>query len=180
MKKSSRFWLVFLAVMLILASLACAALTGGNSGGNDQPEDKPTRAAKDTKAPKPTKPPKGQPTEEPASPATEKPAQPTSSGSGEYDTAFPLPEDVQNFMQLDPGNDSINFQTSMSLEEVIEFYREAFQAQGLTERTLLTVIEAGSSFSMVFDGAPNGLAVVIQGVVLSPTQTNVNIRYEDV
>ena len=34
-------------------------------------------------------------------------------------------------------------------------------------------------FSIVFDGSPNGKALVVQGVALG-TSTNVNIRYEDV
>ena len=171
MKNSSRFWLVVIAVTLILASLACAASGGGGTG----PQEKPTKAANATK------PPKAQATKEPAGPPpTKEPAQPTVPVAGEYDTDFPLPDDVQNFMQLDPANDSINFQTSLSMDEVIAFYRQAFEAQGLTERTILTVIEPGASFSMVFDGSSNGRALVIQGVALSPTQTNVNIRFEDV
>jgi hypothetical protein len=174
MKKSPRFWLVVLTITLIVTSLACAALGGGNA----KPEAKPTKPAK------------VQPTEAPAKPTAEEPASPSepaaeateipAPGEGDYDTGFPLPEDVQNFMQLDPASDSINFQTGMSMDEVIAFYRQAFTAQGLVERPLLTVIEPGKTFSMVFDGAANGMAVVIQGVVLGANQTNVNIRYEDV
>lgn len=94
-----------------------------------------------------------------------------------YDTVFPLPDDVQNFTG-DGGESPINFQTSLSLDEVIEFYRQAFTEQGLTERTILTEI-SDSGFSMVFDGWPNGKAVVIQGVDFG-TSMNVNIRFEDV
>jgi hypothetical protein len=94
-----------------------------------------------------------------------------------YDTVFPLPDDVQNFTG-DGGESPINFQTSLSLGEVIEFYRQAFTEQGLTERTILTEI-SDSGFSMVFDGWPNGKAVVIQGVDFG-TNINVNIRFENV
>ncbi len=96
-----------------------------------------------------------------------------------YDTAFPLPQDVQNFTQLPQSEGGVNFQTNMSLEDVIIFYRDEFTSQGLVEREILTVID-DSAFSMVFDGAPNGMAIVVQGVALGPSQTNVNIRYEDV
>ncbi|MEJ2559906.1 MAG: hypothetical protein P8186_27555, partial [Anaerolineae bacterium] len=78
----------------------------------------------------------------------------------------------------DGGESPINFQTSLSLDEVIEFYRQAFTEQGLTERTILTEI-SDSGFSMVFDGWPNAKAVVIQGVDFG-TSMNVNIRFEDV
>jgi hypothetical protein len=72
----------------------------------------------------------------------------------------------------------VNFQTSLSLEDVIEFYRQVFAGQGLTERTLLTVI-ADATFSIVFDGSPNGQAIVVQGVDLGAS-VNVNIRFEDI
>ena len=95
---------------------------------------------------------------------------------GEIESDFPLPNDVQNFMHLDEN--SINFQTNLSLEEVVDFYRDAFTTQGLTERKLLTVIQ-DEVISMVFDGAPNGMAVVLQCVDLG-SSTNVNLRFEDV
>ena len=79
-------------------------------------------------------------------------------------------------MQLDEN--SINFQTDLSLEEVVDFYRDVFIAQGLTERKLLTVIE-DNVVSMVFDGLPNGMAIVLQCVDLG-SSTNVNLRFEDV
>ncbi len=100
-----------------------------------------------------------------------------STSSGSYDTKFPLPSSVVNFTPT--GNGSINFQTKMSLNDTISWYRAAFTKQGLTERTDHTAITA-STFSMVFDGDPSGQAVVIQGVDLGNGLTNVNIRYEKV
>jgi hypothetical protein len=94
-----------------------------------------------------------------------------------YNTKFPLPSSVSNF--TDTGNSSINFQTDMSIKDTIDFYRAAFQKQGLTERTINTSI-TDTTFSMVFDGDPSGQAVVIQGVDLGNGKTNVNIRYEKV
>jgi len=66
----------------------------------------------------------------------------------------------------------------MALEEVIEFYRQSFSARGLAEREMLTIINE-DVFNIVFDGAPNGKAVVVQGVRLDNGSVNVNIRYED-
>ncbi len=94
---------------------------------------------------------------------------------GEYDSPFPLPNDVQSFMGTP---EMANFQTTLTVDELVEYYRAAFADQGLTERAANTVIDE-TMFSMVFDGSPNGRAVVIQVVDLGETR-NVNIRYEDV
>ena len=53
-----------------------------------------------------------------------------------------------------------------------------FTEKGLTERTLLTAT-TDTTFSMVFDGWPNGKALVMQGVDLGVSR-NVNIRFEDI
>ncbi len=99
------------------------------------------------------------------------------SGGGGNNTKFPLPGNVSNF--TDTGNDSINFQTTLNLEDTIAFYRDAFGKQGLTERTINTAI-TDTTFSLVFDGDPSGKAIVVQGVDLGNGKTNVNIRYEDI
>ena len=90
---------------------------------------------------------------------------------------YPRPEDVQN--SLKQGSGGINSQTSMNLDEAVAFYRAAFTALGLSEHQLLTGVEE-DVFSMVFDGASNGLAVVFQGLRLGDDSLNINIRYEDV
>jgi tetratricopeptide (TPR) repeat protein len=94
-----------------------------------------------------------------------------------YDTAFPLPEDVQNFTG-EGGESRVNFQTNLAMDEVIAFYRDAFTEMGLSEYELLTTIE-DQGFSMVFTGWPSGEELVIQGVVFGES-TNVNIRLEEV
>ena len=181
MNKAAKRLLLILTVLLA-ASLACNMLAGGDPEPPMQaetlPEEVPTQPAEqESSEPEPTLP--AEPESSEPQPTVPEPESKDQGGDGSYDTEFPLPDDVQNFM-LNPGSDSgINFQTAMSLEEVVAFYRGEFTAQGLVERQLLTVVEE-SVFSMVFDGAPNGKAVVIQGVVLGPDQTNVNIRYEDV
>lgn len=100
-----------------------------------------------------------------------------SSGTGGYNTKFPLPGNVSNFTAQ--GNGEVNFQTNMSIKDTIAFYRDAFTKQGLKERTDNTAI-TDTTFSLVFDGDPSGQAIVIQGVDLGNGKTNVNIRYEKV
>jgi hypothetical protein len=152
-------------------------------------KETPTSAPPPTEASTPTpvaSQPETAPTPAPAAEATSTAPQPTAppaeatQAPGErvsYDTVFPLPDNVQNFAG-EGGESQVNFQTSLSLDEAIEFYRQAFTDKGLTERTILTAI-TDTTFSMVFDGWPNGRALVIQGVVLG-SNTNVNIRFEDV
>lgn len=93
------------------------------------------------------------------------------------DTNLPLPASVSNL--TDTGDGSINFQTKLSIDESVAFYRDALGNAGLTERTINTAITE-STFSLVFDGDPNGKALVVQGVDLGGGMTNINIRYEAV
>ena len=88
-----------------------------------------------------------------------------------------MPGNVSNFTDL--GNNSINFQTNLSLKDTIAFYRDSFKKEGITERTANTAI-TDTTFSLVFDGDPSGEAIVVQGVDLGNGKTNVNIRYEKV
>jgi hypothetical protein len=102
---------------------------------------------------------------------------PSPEASGDYDTDFPLPANVENFMKLENG--AINYQTSLKLTEVVEFYREAFKSAGYEERDINTVIN-DTTFSIVWDGHTSGQAIVVQGVDLGNGATNVNVRFEDV
>lgn len=96
--------------------------------------------------------------------------------SGE-ETEFPMPDDVSNL--TDTGSGAINFQTSMSLEDAIVFYRAEFSEAGYVERDINTAITE-TTFSMVFDGHASGNAIVIQGVDLGDGSTNISIRLEDI
>jgi len=93
----------------------------------------------------------------------------------EGDAVFPLPSDYKNLVA---DETSVNFQTSASMDEMLEFYRGQFADMGLTERELLTVIE-DTTASLVFDGDSSGMAVGLQMVDLGDS-TNVNVRFEDV
>lgn len=106
---------------------------------------------------------------------------PTLSESGDdsntNNAEFPLPSDVENFMDL--GNSGINYQTSLSLTEVVDFYRDAFGNAGYVERDITTVVN-DTTFSIVWDGHPSGQAIVVQGVDLGNGTVNVNVRFENV
>jgi hypothetical protein len=92
------------------------------------------------------------------------------------DTEFPLPDSVNN---LTDAMGTIIFQTDMTLDETIAFYRNTFAEKGYTERDLLTSI-TDTTASLVFDGHESGQAIVLQLVVLGESNTNVTLRFEDV
>jgi hypothetical protein len=152
-----------------LLALALVAPGCSTRGGVMEPAEalEPTRATAptDTSAPAPTS----------VSPEREESTEPARTDV--YDTAYPLPDDVQNFTG-EGGESPVNFQTDLAMDEVIAFYREAFAEMGLVEYDLLTAIE-DEGFSMVFTGWPDGEELVIQGVAFGGN-TNVNIRLEEV
>jgi hypothetical protein len=140
-----------LFVALLLSTLACQVLSGG---GND-PQSQPP-------------PPSGNTDELPEE---------SSEGSDPalgVDTDFPLPDDATNVTEV---SGTVNFQTGMSVEDAMKYYRDVFTAQGYTERELLTTLSDGV-FSIVFDGHESGQSIVVQGVDLGNGATNVNIRLE--
>ena len=167
-------WLVAIFV-LVLASLACNLVTGakstpasGSSGGGEKivvTEEVEEQATSVTEA------------------ATEELVEPTNTassgeqpGSQDYNTEFPLPDDVSQFMDM--GSGSVNFQTGMNIKDTLAFYRDAFDKAGYTEREINTAI-TDATFSLVFDGHASGKAIVIQAVDLGGGKTNINIRFED-
>ena len=91
-------------------------------------------------------------------------------------TTIPMPKDAEN-VSKGGGDKPISFQTSLSLEDTLTFYRDELVAKGYVERDLLTVVDE-SAFSIVFDEAEGGKAIVIQGVALGETVT-VSIGFED-
>ena len=90
-------------------------------------------------------------------------------------TEWPLPDDASMVMDI---SGTINFQTGLSVDDVIEFYRTEFDALGYTERTILTSI-SDDGFSLVFDGHDSGIPIVLQGFPLTDDLTNVSIRLEE-
>jgi len=97
-----------------------------------------------------------------------------------YDTLFPLPQDVQNFAKT-LKTDQVNFQTNLSLEDIVQFYRREFTAQGLSEISLVTLI-ADDCISLAFAGLPDDKKVIVQAVDLGYSSVtnmrNVNLLTE--
>jgi hypothetical protein len=152
-----KLYRIFLALaVLLLASLACQTLTGGQN-------DSPT-------------PPPGNENTSPEEP------QPTLANSNDNNTDsitstdFPMTADAYNVTE---AGGSLVFYTKLSLEETMQFYRDEYTSRGYTEREILTNVSDGI-FSMVFDGDPSGKAVVIQSVDLGDGSRTVAIRLEDV
>ena len=163
-----KFVPVLVLLSLILATLAC----GGAAPSDDEVEatsPPPVVEATEESA-------ESEPEAEPTSPPAESEAE-AEDEPGDYDTVFPLPDDVQNFTG-GGGDEGINFQTSLSMDDVVEFYRAAFAKVEMTEYPILTSIE-DEAFSMVFTGWPGGKELVIQGVAFGDN-TNVNIRLEEI
>jgi hypothetical protein len=162
-KSKYAIWLA--AAAMLVGSLACNTLVGGQVDAEATVVvdfDDPTQEAAATEG-------SGQTVDE----ATPTPTSDT--GGGETaDTEFPMPDDAFNVSVI--SAEQLNFQTSMPLADVPDYYRAAFSAEGYTERELLTVI-SDAAISMVFDGHASGKAVVVQAIDLNGS-TNVNVRLE--
>jgi predicted small secreted protein len=161
MKKIS----VLLAIIaLVLASLACQTVMGG---GNDNIQVPDMPAVTEVV-------PQGNNNDMAVPTGT-----PVSGGDGITvggQTDFPLPDDASNLVNM--GNDIVNFQTKLSLDDAVKFYRDQFGKLGYTERDLLTVTSS-TTFSMVFDGHASGKAISIQGVDLGGGSINISIALVD-
>ena len=158
--KITRLWIVL--VVLAAAMLACSAFSGEAKAPTSTPVSEATQDVD-------------------VAPATEEapvdePTADTGSGNGNsYNTEFPLPENVSNFMEL--GGGLITFQTKMSLTDLLAFYQDSLAKEGYTERKILTVT-SDTTFNLVFDGHKSGKAIVVQCVDLGGGTTNVTIRLE--
>jgi hypothetical protein len=155
-----RFSVLLAILALLLASLACQTVMGGEDVGS-QPETPPDSNTV---------------------PSTEESDRDYSDNStDDYDFSFggdsdfPMPDDAKNVVSV---AGTVNYQTDLSLDEVLDFYRDLYGKQGYTEREILTTVTDGV-FSIVFDGDASGQAVVIQGVDLGDGTTNVNISLQD-
>lgn len=160
MKKFS----VLLAILtLVLASLACQTIMGGGDENFEIPE-----------LPQVTEPPTG------GGDAQLPPTAPPTGADGFTvggQTDFPLPDDASNVINM--GNDIVNFQTNLSLDEARKFYLDQFGKLGYVERAELTVT-SDTTFSMVFDGHESGKAITLQGVELGDGTVNISIALVDI
>lgn len=160
----------FIVVLLTLALVTLACSLGGG-----KPEPTATAAPTQTARVAPTNTPVPPPTSPPATAEEEEVVE--EQEPVDYDTVFPLPENVQDFVG-EGGESQITFQTSLSIDDSIAFYREVLADLGLVEYEVLTSIQ-DDGFSLVFASWPNGEEVVVQGVDFDDF-TNISIRLEEV
>ena len=157
---------IFLAIaVLVLATLACEAVTGGgNNGGDNVPPsiDNGTQS-EDV-----------QPT---VAPDESNDNEDNSNSDGSVESEFPMTADAYNVVEI--GDGSIVYYTKLSADEAMQFFRDEYRARGYTEREILTIV-SGTTFSMVFDGDPSGKAVVVQSVDLGDGSRTIAIRLEAV
>jgi len=158
---------IYLAIaMLILATLACQAVTGGG----DRDVDDRAPATESIIQPQDTL-----PTEIPTEPPVEN--NNDSNPDSTVSSQFPMTDDAFNVVEV--GDGSLVYYTKLSAEAAMQFYRDEYTSRGYTERDELTIV-ADDFFSMVFDGDPSGKSVVIQSVDLGNGSRTIAIRLEDV
>jgi len=153
---------IYLSIaVLVLASIACQAVTGA---GSDEATDVPSST---DSAPQPE-------VEEPT--AVSDDGNDNGSSDSSVSTDFPITDDAFNVVE---AGGSLIYYTKLSADDALKFYRDEYTSMGYTERELLTVAENGM-FSIVFDGDPSGKAVIIQSVDLGDGSRTIAIRLEDI
>jgi hypothetical protein len=154
MKKYS----VFLAIIaLVLTSLACQTVMGGRD--NIQVPNEPDV------------------TEVPQSDSGEIPTIPpvTTEGDGGVtvggDSEFPVTSDATNVVT---AAGTLTFQTKMSTDDVLKFYRDEFTKQGYKEDPSMA-ITFGKTFTLAFKGHPSGKTIYVVGADAGDGSTYVTI-----
>ena len=90
---------------------------------------------------------------------------------------FPVTQDAAGLKVLSTGDQAqINYQTKMSLTDVMAFCTEKLTSAGWAVRPDLLSMTS-TTFSMVFASSSKPTDIVIQGVQVG-NLTNVNVRYE--
>jgi len=144
MKKHS----VLLAILsLALASLACQTIMGG--GDTFQPPEIEIPEMPEIDG--------GDEVEIPTIPpiATDENGDITIGGESE----FPVTSDAFNVVTM---SEMVTFQTKMSSDDLIKFYRDEFTAQGYTEDESMA-ITFGNTFTLAFNGHDSGKVVYVVG-----------------
>ncbi len=137
-------WLLAL-VVLVLASLACQTVMGGGPQVPDVPQVPQQAPNGNGSGPAPTQVPSDNGGAD--------------SGGSQTIGGFPVPGDATNVVQ---AQDTVVYETKMSTDDLIKFYRDEYGKLGLKERTSMTVT-MGQLFTIVFDGDSSGKAISISG-----------------
>ncbi|MDO9300820.1 MAG: hypothetical protein Q7T89_05525 [Anaerolineales bacterium] len=143
MKKYS---VLFAMIALVLASLACQTVMGG--GDNFEAPDiqnVPELPQTDDGGEIPTVPPV------------------TTDGDGGVtvggESEFPVTSDAFNVVT---APDVVTFQTKMSSDDVLKFYRDEFASQGYKEDASMA-ITFGKTFTLAFNGHASGKVIYVVG-----------------
>lgn len=146
---------LFAILALALASLACQTIMGGGDTFQppeieipEIPEMPETDGGDEVEIPDieiPTVPPI----------ATDENGDITIGGESE----FPVTSDAFNVVTM---SEMVTFQTKMSSDDLIKFYRDEFTAQGYTEDESMA-ITFGNTFTLAFNGHDSGKVVYVVG-----------------
>lgn len=143
---------LFAILALALASLACQTIMGGGDTFQppeiEIPEMPETDGGDEVEIPDieiPTVPPI----------ATNENGDITIGGESE----FPVASDAFNVVNT---SEMVTFQTKMSSDDLIKFYRDEFTAQGYTEDESMA-ITFGKTFTLAFNGHDSGKVIYVVG-----------------
>jgi hypothetical protein len=159
-------WLAAL-IVLVLASLACQTVMGGGSEVPQAPQNTQVPQSPDNNNdaldPSPT---------EALPPTNEN----EGDGGGIQDVGgFPVPTGATSVVT---AGGVVTYITTMSVNEVVTFYRDEYGKQGLTERTSMSVTME-QLFNLVFDGDSSGKAISISGADMGDGTTAVTLTKQD-
>jgi hypothetical protein len=144
MKKYS---VLFAVLALVLASLACQTVMGG--GNTEMPDIQNVPDVPQTDG--------GSEVEIPTVPPV------TTDDNGDVtvggESEFPVTSDAFNVVT---APDVVTFQTKMSSDDVLKFYRDEFASQGYKEDASLA-ITFGKTFTLAFNGHASGKIIYVVG-----------------
>ena len=90
---------------------------------------------------------------------------------------FPVPEGVQNYSESPsfavPGQMNVSFDTTMSAQALLQFYRQAFAQRNLREK-----IELAGSDQVVFTDLTTGKKIIVQLTDFGKDRRSVSVRAE--
>ena len=154
MKKYS---ILFALIALVVASLACQTVMGGGENDFEVPDVPNATAAPDDSGELPTVPPV------------------TTDGDGNItvggDSKFPVVSDAFNVIT---APDVLTYQTKLSTDDVLKFYRDEFSRQGYEEDTSLA-ITFGKTFTLAFTGDASGKVVYVVGADAGDGSTYITV-----
>lgn len=90
------------------------------------------------------------------------------------EVGLPVPDEVET---IEISDGAVSFDTDLTINALVLFFRNGAATEGFPERTDLTSITANSAY-MAFEGHESGLAIVIEMQALGLGTTHVSISLE--